>query len=348
MALGAVAAAAAGIYWYEGRGRVPTETSRDSAATAVRTVAATAGTAVDQLTAVGTLYARFKVDVSPPEAGHIEALPVPEGASVSQGDVLLVLESQSEMAALEDAKAQLRFENEKYERAKTLSGQGFAARAQLDETRAGVAAATSTVARNQIEVDHRSVKAAFAGRIGRYNYDIGSYVQPGDVVMTLRSTEVLYVDFHVPADVAGRLRTGAVFSASIDGVDAPVDGVVSFVDPEIDEATRSIELRGDIANAGGTLRPGMFARLTLTLAERPGALMIPKAALVYELAGRYVYVVRDGKAERVPVDVGAEVDDTVEIRSGLSVGDVLITDGRFRVRNGTAVRIVDDSASGEG
>src|SRR3546814_3433611 len=59
--------------------------------------------------------------------------------------------------------------------------------------------------------------------------------------MTLRSTEVLYVDFHVPADVAGRLRTGAVFSASIDGVDAPVDGVVSFVDPEIDEATRSEE-----------------------------------------------------------------------------------------------------------
>src|SRR3546814_4295379 len=89
--------------------------------------------------------------------------------------------------------------------------------------------------------------------------------------MTLRSTEVLYVDFHVPADIAGRLRTGAVFSASIDGVDAPVDGVVSFVDPEIDEATRSIELRGDIANAGGSLRPGRFDRLTLTLAERPGA-----------------------------------------------------------------------------
>src|SRR3546814_16597677 len=103
--------------------------------------------------------------------------------------------------------------------------------------------------------------------------------------MTLRSTEVLYVDFHVPADVAGRLRTGAVFSASIDGVDAPVDGVVSFVDPEIDDATRSIALRGDIANAGGTLRPGMFDRPTLPLAERPGDLLIHPAALVYALAG---------------------------------------------------------------
>src|SRR3546814_13596386 len=106
------------------------------------------------------------------------------------------------MAALEDAKAQLRFENEKYERAKTLSGQGFAARAQLDETRAGVAAATSTVARNQIEVDHRSVKAAFAGRIGRYNYDIGSYVPPGAVGMPLRTPALLFVDFPFPPDFA--------------------------------------------------------------------------------------------------------------------------------------------------
>src|SRR3546814_8252771 len=88
-----------------------------------------------------------------------------------------------------------------------------------------------------------------------------SYVQPGDVVMTLRSTEVLYVDFHVPADVAGRLRTGAVFSASIDGVAAPVDGVLSFVDPEIVEATRSIRLRGDIAHAGGTRLEGDTAEL---------------------------------------------------------------------------------------
>src|SRR3546814_19367233 len=126
------------------------------------------------------------------------------------------------------------------------------------------------------------------------------------------------------------------------------DVVVWCGDPEFQEGTRSFDLRGDIANAGGRLRPAMFVRVTLALAARPGALMIPKAALVYELAGRYVYVVRDGKAERVPVDVGAEVDDTVEIRSGLSVGDVLITDGRFRVRNGTAVRTVDDSASGEG
>lgn len=348
VALVAVSAAAAGVYWYEAFGRKPARTAAaEPVAIAVSTARVTTGTAVDRLTAVGTLYAQHKVDVTPPEAGHIVALPAQEGGKVAEGDVLLVLDSTTEVAVLEDAKAQLQLETEKFERAKTLSGRGFAAQSQLDEAKAALAAARSSVARGAVDVAHRTFKAPFGGRVGRTNYDVGAYVQPGDVVLTLRSTEVLYVDFHLPGNVIEQIRTGAVFTAVIDGVTKPAEGLVSFIDPELDQASRSIELRGEIPNTGDALRPGMFARLTLTLAERPGALLVPKEALVYELAGRYVYRVRDGKAERVAVQLGTETDDMIEVRSGVAAGDEVVTLGRFNIRSGSPVRVVGGGASGK-
>jgi len=349
VALGAVAVAAGGVYWYEKiAGAKGADTAAASAAIAVKTVTVETGTAVDRLTAVGTLYAQYKVDVTPPEAGHIVAIPVLEGAAVAEGDVLLMLDATTQTAALEDAKAQQQLENEKYDRAKALSGRGFTAQSQLDEARAGVIAAKSTVARTQAAVDHRTFKAPFAGRIGRSNYDVGAYVQPGDIVMTLRSTEVLYVDFHIPGNLVGRVRPGAVFTATLDGVAKPAEGVVSFIDPEIEEVSRSIELRGEMPNGDGVLRPGMFARLVLTLAERPGALMVPEEALVYELTGRFVYRIKDGKAERVAVKVGAMNDGMAEILSGLAVGDTVVTDGRFEVRDGSPVKVVAGGSPGTG
>lgn len=348
VSLAAVAAAGAGVFWYETVGRRQSATTDTaSVAIAVATAPVAIGTAVDRLIAVGTLYAQYKVDVTPPETGHIVALPAQEGGRVAEGDVLLVLDSTIEKAALEDARAQLQFETEKFNRAKALSGRGIVAQSQLDEARAGVAAARSTVARSEVEVEHRTFTAPFGGRVGRTGYDVGSYVQPGDVVMTLLSTEVLYVDFHLPGSVVEQVRTGSVFTARIDGVAEPAEGVVSFIDPELDEASRSMELRGEIPNAGDVLRPGMFARLTLTLAERPGALLVPKEALVYELAGNYVYRIKDGKAERVAVELGTENGDMIEIRAGLAAGDAVVTRGRFNIRSGSAVRVVEGGTPGK-
>ena len=145
--------------------------------------------------------------------------------------------------------------------------------------------------------------------------------------MTLLSTEVLYVDFHLPGSVVEQVRTGSVFTATIDGVAKSAEGVVSFIDPELDEASRSIELRGEIPNTGDVLRPGMFARLSLTLAERTGALLVPKEALVYELAGDYVYRIKDGKAERVAVELGTENGDLITDENGNAISVGPITQG---------------------
>jgi len=349
VALVASGAAGAGVYWYETVGREQSAgTVAAPVAIAVSTARVTTGTAADRISAVGTLYAQYKVDVTPPEAGHIEALPAVEGGKVAEGDVLLVLDAATAKAVLDDARAQLQLETEKYDRAKTLSGRGFAAQSQFDEAKAGVAAARSTVARSEVDLNHRTFKAPFAGQVGRFNYDVGSYIQPGDVVMTLRSTEVLFVDFHVPGNLVELIRSGAVFTATIDGVAKRTEGVVSFIDPELDEVSRSIELRGEIPNSDGSLRPGMFARLALTLAERADAMLVPKEALVYELAGRYLYRARDGKAERVAVEIGAEIGDMVEIRSGVAAGDQVVTNGRFQVRNGSPIRLIEGRAPGKG
>jgi membrane fusion protein (multidrug efflux system) len=349
LALAAVVAAGAGAYWYSVRGDKPiADLNAASLKIAVRTVEVGTGTAVDQLTAVGSLYPPSKIDVTPFTSGHIQALPATEGARVKVGDALLVLESETEQVALADAEAQLKLEQERLKRSQDLTRRGVAARADLDTAQAAVAAAEATLARAQVDFDHRTIKAPFPGQIGRFEYSVGAYVSPGEVVMTLESVDLMYVDFHVPENVIEQLQTGAVFSATIDGVKGKYDGVVSFIEPVIDEATRSVELRGEIPNDKRVLRTGMFARLTLTLGQRQGAILIPDDTLVPELSGEYVYVVEGGVAKRRAVEIGTRTDGMLEVVSGLKQGESVITDGRFQVRDGMSVTVVTGAPASSG
>ena len=116
-------------------------------------------------------------------------------------------------------------------------------------------------------------------------------------------------------------------------------GVVTFVAPDIDRATRSVTIRGEIANADLWLRPGQFVAVALSLDEKAGVVVLPLEAFVFALSGTYVFRIRDGKAERVAVKVGIEGDDKAEIVSGIQVGDTVILDGRNQVRHGASVRV---------
>jgi membrane fusion protein (multidrug efflux system) len=105
-------------------------------------------------------------------------------------------------------------------------------------------------------------------------------------------------------------------------------------------------LRGRLKNIDGTLRPGMFVRTRLIIAERPAALTIPEEALVPVGSSQYVFRVSGGKAERIKVDTGVRRAGRVEIASGLSAGDVVVTAGQIKLRDGVAVRSSASPAAG--
>ncbi len=313
-----------------------------AAAVAVPVTAMTvqAGSISDILRAVGTLSAEQEIDVTVANPGFIEELPIKEGTRVRKGDLLLTLHAASAAAALADARAQLRLSQQRYDRQKRLADQGYGTRKDLEEAQASLETGRASVTRTERAMEERRLLAPFDGTIGRINYSVGAYVTPSNVITTFRALSLLNVDFRVPEIVASRIRLGQVFDViSADAESSIGQGVVTFVAPDIDRATRSVTIRGETANADRLLRPGQFVSVALSLDEKASVVVLPLEAFVFALSGTYVFRITDGKAERVAVKVGIEGDDKAEIVSGIQVGDTVILDGRNQVRHGASVRV---------
>ena len=307
----------------------------------VKTVTITEGRISDWLRAVGNLYPDREIEITPPSTGFLVALPAGQGSHVKKGDVLLELDSETAAAELANAKAQLQLDQQNYNRIKGLVDRGYGAVKDLEQAQAKLATSKASITRTERTLEERQVLASFDGVIGRLAYSVGAFVSPGDVITKLWNEKTLYVDVRVPESSAARIRTGMVFDVQ-DGISEAVlgNGVVTFISPEIDTKTRSVLVRGEIPNADDRLRPGLFIAVSLTVEDKAKAIVVPSEALVFALSGTYVFKVVDGKAQRVAVEIGIEHETEAEILSGVAAGDVVITEGRSRVRHGMPVRVV--------
>lgn len=319
----------------------PADTAPTVLAIPVKAVTVAEGAIADRLRAVGNLYPEREIEITPPTTGFLVALPAGQGAHVKKGDVLLELDSDTAQAELADARAQLQLDQQNYNRIKGLVDKGYGARKDLEQAQAKLATARASLTRTERVLEERQVLASFDGVVGRFSYSVGAFVSPGDVITKLWNEATLYVDVRVPESDVARIRAGMVFDVQ-DGITEALlgNGVVTFISPEIETKTRSVLVRGEIPNADHSLRAGLFIAVSLTVEDKPKAIVVPSDALVFALSGTYVFKVVDGKAERVAVEVGIEHEDLVEIVSGIAVGDVVITEGRSRVRNGMPVRVV--------
>ncbi len=124
-------------------------------------------------------------------------------------------------------------------------------------------------------------------------------------------------------------------------------GRLSFVDPSISTDTRSVLLRAELPSPGPEVRPGFYVRVSLVIGERPHALVVPADAIIPDLADSYVFVV-DGHnvARRRRVTLGLSDADKVELRSGVTAEEPVVTVGQFNLRDGDKVKIVPAVTSG--
>jgi membrane fusion protein (multidrug efflux system) len=119
-------------------------------------------------------------------------------------------------------------------------------------------------------------------------------------------------------------------------------GEVFFVSPTLDATTRRLTLKAWVPNPDRKLAPGLFANLEVQLAERPNAIVVPDSAILVDQAGSFVWKVGDdGKATRTPVEVGLRKASRVELASGVSPGDRIVSAGTQKVTDGSAVVVAN-------
>jgi membrane fusion protein (multidrug efflux system) len=180
--------------------------------------------------------------------------------------------------------------------------------------------------------------------VGLRNVSVGDYVKEGQDLINIEDIATLRVDFKLPEAYLGRLAKGQAVEVSSDALPGErFKAVLDAVDPMVDQGGRAISARARLANAGGKLRPGMFVRVRLQFGERQGALMIPEQAVVP--GGQpSVFKVVEGKAVATKVRLGVRRTAQVEVAEGLAAGDVVVTAGQLKLRDGAPVRPVGEGA----
>jgi membrane fusion protein (multidrug efflux system) len=288
------------------------------------------------VSAVGTVLSNEEVQVRSQVSGQIERIGFAEGARVPKGGILVKINDDELQAQLLRARSRLAIAEQQAERQNQLFGKQFISQEEynnavneLNVVRADEQLVVAQIAKTEI-------RAPFDGTIGLRFVSEGSYVSPATVITTLQDNSRMKVDFAVPEKYARMIGEGDSIAFTIQTGRESFSARIYSTDSRIDETTRTLRMRAVTPNPKGALLPGSFANVAVTLNPRK-SLTVPARALIPELRGHRVFVCRDGKAESRPVVIGERADDRVEIVSGLSDGDSLITTAILQLREGMAV-----------
>lgn len=309
-------------------------------AIAVETFTVSAQPLDNTLASVGTLIAEDAVVIRPELAGLIAKMHVPDGARVKAGQALFSLESSLLRAEHHEAVANLDRSRRSYQRAEELVAKQLLARSEFDQAKADFGVDKARVDSAAIRLAKTTIRAPFAGVIGLQQVSLGDYVQVGQALTNLVRLDPMRVDFQVPENALAQLKADLPVRVRVDAfAERTFAGKVIAIDPQINPATRSVLVRASVGNADNALLPGLFARVELLLAQRANALLVPERALWPVGEKTFVFRVVDGKAQQVEVRIGERLPGQVEIRSGLSAGDVIVTAGQPKLHDGAAVAV---------
>lgn len=319
----------------------------------VEAAAVRVGTSQREVLAVGSLRSNESVTIRPEVAGRIARINFSEGEKVKSGQVLVQIDASVPKAELAQAQAALALSRSNFERAEELMRRGAGTQRAFDEARAHLRTDEATVQLAEARLEKYAIAAPFDGIVGLRRVSVGDFVSAGTEIVNLEQIDPVKVDFRVPEVFLAGVRQGQPIVVTVDALPGrEFRGEVFAIDPLVDASGRSIVIRARVANPGDTLRPGLFARVVLTLEERANAIFVPEQALVPVGDQHFVFKVVDGRqpgmraVSYVPVTLGQRQRGEVEILSGLQAGDMVVTAGVLKIRDGMPVQIVPMPGSG--
>ncbi|PJF08695.1 efflux RND transporter periplasmic adaptor subunit [Pseudorhodobacter sp. MZDSW-24AT] len=289
--------------------------------------------------AIGSARGAHSVDLSFGVSGRITALHVAPGNRVEAGAVLAELDAESARLALERARLMLADAQQTIDRLSQLAGSGTTTSLQRQDAELALRTAELGLQAAQADLDDHRLTAPVAGYIGLIEPQVGDLVTPTTPITRIEDRSTLIVDFRVPERIAAQVAPGdTVQAAPISAPGRPITGQITAVDNRVDEASRTLRVQASIANADDSLRAGMAFRISITFtgAEVP---TVSPLAIQWGGDGAFVWVVRAGKAARLPVRILQRNADAVLIEADLQPGDLIVTEGVQALRPGADVAV---------
>lgn len=316
-----------------------------------------------ELSAIGSVEPTSSVAVKSQVAGELIGVHFTEGQDVRAGQLLFTIDRRPLEAELRRAEASLARDEAQLKNARAqavrytrLVEEGVVAKEQYDAIVANAEALEAAVNADRAAVENARVQLAYTtiyspvdGRTGSLMVHKGNVVKENDeksqLVVINRITPI-YVSFTLPeqhlAEVRRYMAEGKLTVQATIPQDSgpPVEGVVSFVNNEVDRTTGTIRLKATFPNQDRRLWPGQFVDVRLKLTAQPNAIVIPAQAIQSGQQGDFVFIVKpDQTADSRQIKVARVQDGQAVIAEGLEVGETVVTDGQIRLVPGARVEI---------
>lgn len=294
--------------------------------------------------AVGTSRALQSVSLEPAVDGEVTEVLFSAGDHVERDQVLLRLDDRDEQLAVRLAQVELEEAERRLDRFQRSVDSGGVTLSDVDDAVSAVERAQIALQRAQVDLDYHTIRAPFAGHVGMTDIDAGAWIGPDNVITTLDNRSTLLVRFALPEMLLGKLQPGEIIQLTTWGDQSAIaEGTVVDFDSRVDEARRTFQLRAHVENKQDLLRPGMSFRIRLTL-EGNRYPQVPEVSLQWGGEGAFVWVVEDGKAQRLSVNLVQRQDSGVLVEGDLPEGTAVVTEGVHMVREGKPVRVLNADA----
>lgn len=339
--------------------------------TAVSAQAAQSLTWHPSLSAIASLEAAEGVEVTSEAGGLVKEITFSSGNKVQQGQLLVQLDISQDKAQLQGLEAQAKLDRINLHRQSTLYKRKVASKSALDQANAQYEQSRANVAAQKALIEKKTITAPFSGVVGIREVNLGQYISPGTQVVTLQALQPLYVDFSLPQQDLPKVKVGQSVHVTVDSYPGKsFRAKITAINPQVDTGTRNFKLQATLANKKKLLRPGMFGHAEVELPARNNVVTLPQAAISYNPYGDTVYLVtRNGKpvmglpgkktgknargqagqaksgqqaplkVSQVFVTLGPTRGDQVEIEKGIKPGELVVTSGQLKLKNGALIKI---------
>lgn len=312
---------------------------------AVSTAVAKSASWSPQLTVVGSLEAVSGTEITAQIAGDLTQIDFTSGARVHRGQLLVRLDDSNQLAALHSDRAKLRLAQATLTRTEKLYAAHAASQLSLQTARADEGTARAAVEDDRATLRKLDIEAPFSGVLGIREVSLGQYVSPGTSIVSLQTYDPLFLDFSLPQSDLGHVALGRQVAFTVDAYPGKVfTGRVTAIGSRIDPATRNINVQATLGNPHGLLRPGLYGTAEIGVGTPMDGVVVPETSIAYSTFGDSVFVVLHGKGhastvqERI-VQVKDDRGGFVLLDSGVAPGDVVVTAGQNKLRDGVPVLV---------
>ncbi|MFT7221177.1 MAG: membrane fusion protein (multidrug efflux system) [Candidatus Azotimanducaceae bacterium] len=307
--------------------------------------------------AVGSLTAIQGVDVSPEVAGVVADISFESGSRISADAVMVQLNATAEKAELRSLQARVVLARQDYDRAKGLAVKTALSQAQLDRAQSVLDSLVAQAEEQEALIARKTIRAPFGGELGIREINLGEYLSPGTGIVTLQRLTPILLDFTLPEKNLHLLAPNQRIEISLAAVPGDVFiGRLTAISPKVEAATRNVRLQATLQNVEGRLRPGMFAQVAVITGDADTVKTLPRTAVEFLPYGNSVFVIerageRAGEREaddkidtglivrRKQVQTGRVQGNRIEILGGLELGQLVVSSGQLKLRNGQKIRI---------